>query len=55
MLRGREAQISQLNLGLCTPAGLGLALALPHRNVTVLDGDGTFQLLQTLRFKTREI
>ena len=37
---GREAQISQLNLGLCTPAGLGLALALPHRQVVVLDGDG---------------
>ncbi len=37
---GREAQIAQLNLGLCTPAGLGLALALPHRKVVVLDGDG---------------
>jgi sulfopyruvate decarboxylase subunit beta len=37
---GREAQFSQLNLGLCTPAGLGLALALPHRKVVVLDGDG---------------
>jgi thiamine pyrophosphate-dependent acetolactate synthase large subunit-like protein len=36
----REAQISQLNLGLCTPVGLGLALALPHRKVVVLDGDG---------------
>lgn len=37
---GREAQISQVNLGLCTPVGLGLALALPHRQVVVLDGDG---------------
>jgi sulfopyruvate decarboxylase subunit beta len=37
---GREAQISQVNLGLCTPVGLGLALALPHRKVVVLDGDG---------------
>jgi thiamine pyrophosphate-dependent acetolactate synthase large subunit-like protein len=36
----REAQFSQMNLGLCTPAGLGLALALPHRKVVVLDGDG---------------
>jgi thiamine pyrophosphate-dependent acetolactate synthase large subunit-like protein len=36
----REAQVSQLNLGLCTPVGLGLALALPHRKVVVLDGDG---------------
>jgi sulfopyruvate decarboxylase subunit beta len=37
---GREAQISQVNLGLCMPVGLGLALALPHRQVVVLDGDG---------------
>jgi sulfopyruvate decarboxylase subunit beta len=37
---GREAQISQVNLGLCMPVGLGLALALPHRKVVVLDGDG---------------
>jgi thiamine pyrophosphate-dependent acetolactate synthase large subunit-like protein len=37
---GREAQISQVNLGLCTPVELGLALALPHRRVVVLDGDG---------------
>jgi len=37
---GRDAQISQVNLGLCTPVGLGLALALPHRKVVVLDGDG---------------
>jgi thiamine pyrophosphate-dependent acetolactate synthase large subunit-like protein len=36
----REAQFSQMNLGLCTAAGLGLALALPHRKVVVLDGDG---------------
>lgn len=36
----REAQISQVNLGLCTAVGLGLALALPHRQVVVLDGDG---------------
>jgi sulfopyruvate decarboxylase subunit beta len=36
----REAQISQVNLGLCMPVGLGLALALPHRKVVVLDGDG---------------
>jgi sulfopyruvate decarboxylase subunit beta len=37
---GREAQISQVNLGLCMPVGLGLALSLPHRKVVVLDGDG---------------
>ncbi len=34
----REAQISQVNLGLCTP--VGLALSLSHRKVVVLDGDG---------------
>jgi sulfopyruvate decarboxylase subunit beta len=36
----REAQVSQVNLGLCTAVGLGLALALPHRQVVILDGDG---------------
>lgn len=28
-------------LGLCSSVGLGLALALPHRKVVVLDGDGS--------------
>jgi sulfopyruvate decarboxylase subunit beta len=28
-------------LGLCSSLGLGLALALPHRRVLVLDGDGS--------------
>ncbi|MDP2604659.1 MAG: thiamine pyrophosphate-dependent enzyme [Deltaproteobacteria bacterium] len=28
-------------LGLCSSMGLGLALALPHRKVLVLDGDGS--------------
>lgn len=28
-------------LGLCSSVGLGLALALPHRRVLVLDGDGS--------------
>lgn len=37
---GREAQMSQVNLGLCLPVGLGMALGLPHRKVVVLDGDG---------------
>lgn len=31
-------------LGLCSSVGLGLALALPHRKVLVLDGDGSMLL-----------
>lgn len=31
-------------LGLCSSVGLGLALALPHRKVLVLDGDGSVLL-----------
>jgi thiamine pyrophosphate-dependent acetolactate synthase large subunit-like protein len=33
-----------MNLGQCTPVALGLALALPHRRVIALDGDGNLLL-----------
>jgi thiamine pyrophosphate-dependent acetolactate synthase large subunit-like protein len=33
------------NMGFATPVGLGLALALPHRRVFILDGDGGVLLL----------
>jgi sulfopyruvate decarboxylase subunit beta len=32
--------LGDLNMGFATPVGLGLALALPHRKVIVLDSDG---------------
>jgi thiamine pyrophosphate-dependent acetolactate synthase large subunit-like protein len=31
-------------MGIGSPAGLGLALALPHRKVVVIDGDGSLLL-----------
>lgn len=33
------------NMGFATPVGLGLALALPHRRVIILDGDGGVLLM----------
>lgn len=33
------------NMGFATPVGLGLALALPHRKVIILEGDGGVLLL----------
>jgi thiamine pyrophosphate-dependent acetolactate synthase large subunit-like protein len=33
-----------MQMGIGSPAGLGLALALPHRRVVVLDGDGSMLL-----------
>lgn len=43
-LRPSEANLYQVNLGSCTALGLGLALALPHRKILVLDGDGSILL-----------
>ncbi|MEE9325633.1 MAG: thiamine pyrophosphate-dependent enzyme, partial [Dehalococcoidia bacterium] len=43
-LRPSEANLYQMNLGSCTAIGLGLALALPHRKVLALDGDGNLLL-----------
>jgi thiamine pyrophosphate-dependent acetolactate synthase large subunit-like protein len=45
-LRPSEANLLQLNLGLCSAVGLGIAIALPHRQILVLDGDGN--LLENL-------
>ena len=39
-LRPSRANLYNMNLGQCTPVALGLALALPHRRVIALDGDG---------------
>jgi thiamine pyrophosphate-dependent acetolactate synthase large subunit-like protein len=45
-LRPSEANLLQVNLGLCSAVGLGIAVALPHRRVVLLDGDGN--LLENL-------
>ena len=39
-LRPSDANLLQVNLGLCSAVGLGLARALPHRKIVLLDGDG---------------
>ena len=43
-VRPSAANFYNVNLGQCTPVALGLALALPHRRVTALDGDGNLLL-----------
>ncbi len=40
-LRPSDANYNVFTLGLCSSVGLGLALALPHRRVIVLDSDGS--------------
>jgi sulfopyruvate decarboxylase subunit beta len=42
--RPSQANLYGMNLGQCTPVALGLALALPNRRVTALDGDGNLLL-----------
>lgn len=39
-LRPSEANLLQVNLGLCSAIALGMAKALPHRKIVALDGDG---------------
>ena len=39
-LRPSEANLLQVNLGLCSAVGLGIARSLPHRKIVLLDGDG---------------
>ncbi len=43
-LRPSDANLLQVNLGLCAAVGLGLAISLPHRRVLILDGDGNLLL-----------
>lgn len=43
-LRPSDANLLQVNLGLCAAVGLGLAISLPHRRVVILDGDGNLLL-----------
>jgi sulfopyruvate decarboxylase subunit beta len=43
-LRPSDANFNVFALGLCSSVGLGLALALPHRRVIVLDSDGSLLL-----------
>ena len=43
-LRPGEANLLQVNLGLCAAVGLGLASSLPNRQVVILDGDGNLLL-----------
>ena len=42
--RPSRANLYGLNMGQCTAVALGLSLALPHRRVFALDGDGSLLL-----------
>ncbi|OGQ84278.1 MAG: hypothetical protein A3F90_00045 [Deltaproteobacteria bacterium RIFCSPLOWO2_12_FULL_60_19] len=43
-VRPKESNLYQINMGMCTPLCLGLALALPHRRVIALESDGSVLL-----------
>lgn len=43
-LRPSDANLLQVNLGLCAAVGLGIAVSLPRRKVLILDGDGNLLL-----------
>lgn len=43
-LHTADSNLLYLGLGMPTPAALGLAMALPHRRVVSLDGDGSILL-----------
>jgi thiamine pyrophosphate-dependent acetolactate synthase large subunit-like protein len=43
-LRPSDANLLQVNLGLCAAVGLGISVCLPHRQVVILDGDGNLLL-----------
>ena len=43
-LRPGDANLLQVNLGLCAAVGLGVSVCLPNRRVVLLDGDGNLLL-----------
>lgn len=43
-LRPSDANLLQVNLGLCAAVGLGISVCLQHRKVVLLDGDGNLLL-----------
>jgi sulfopyruvate decarboxylase subunit beta len=43
-LRPSDANLLQVNLGLCAAVGMGVAVSLPRRQVVLLDGDGNLLL-----------
>ena len=43
-IRPKKSNLYQINMGMCTPLCLGLALALPHRRVIALESDGSVLL-----------
>jgi len=43
-LRPSDANLLQVNLGLCAAVGLGISVSLPGRRVVILDGDGNLLL-----------
>ena len=43
-IRPKESNLYQINMGLCTPLCLGLALVLPRRRVIGLESDGSVLL-----------
>src|ERR1043166_9187330 len=43
-LRPSDANLLQVNLGLCAAVGLGISVCLPNRRVVLLDGDGNLLL-----------
>ncbi|HTN71617.1 MAG TPA: thiamine pyrophosphate-dependent enzyme [Methylomirabilota bacterium] len=43
-LRPSDANLLQVNLGLCAAVGLGISVSLPERQVVILDGDGNLLL-----------
>lgn len=43
-LKEREANLFHLTMGMCSPTALGLALALPKRQIIAVDSDGNLLL-----------